>query len=66
MIWLFDRGGERLRYEISRDEGGDGFILVLTASDGQKLVEHIDRPTQLIERSVDQLRQLRDDGWKLG
>ena len=66
MIWLFDRGGEKLQYEICRDDNDGGFMLVLTASDGQKWVEHVDEPTALIERSVDQLRQLRNDGWKVG
>ena len=61
-------GGEKLnlQYEIRRDDHDGGYMLVLTASDGQKRVEHVDEPTVLIERSVDQLRQLRDDGWKVG
>lgn len=66
MIWLFDRNGERLRYEICRDEEHAGYLLVITSTDGQKKVEHIDQPTELIERSVDQLRQLREAGWKVG
>lgn len=66
MIWLFDRGGEKLKYEICRDDHGPGFLLVVTASDGRKRVEHVQEPTRLIERSVTQMRQLRDDGWKVG
>jgi hypothetical protein len=66
VIWLFDRNGERLRYEICRDEGRAGYLLVITSTDGQKQVEHVDQPTELIERSVDQLRQLREAGWKVG
>ncbi len=66
MIWLFDRGGERLRYEICRQGSGDGFLLVLTKPNGQKRVEHVAQPTELIERSVLQMRKLREDGWKVG
>ncbi|MCM3880344.1 MAG: hypothetical protein ND807_09565 [Vicinamibacterales bacterium] len=66
MIWVFDRGSEKLKYEISRDARGRGYVLVVTSSDGQKHVERIDQPTALIERTVIQMRQLRDDGWKVG
>jgi hypothetical protein len=66
MIWLFDRGGEKLKYEICRQDGGDGYLLVTTEADGQRKVEEVDQPTELIERSVDQMRQLRKDGWKIG
>ena len=66
MIWLFDRGGEKLSYEICRDDKSDGYMLVLTSSNGQKRVEHVDQPTALIERSADQMRRLKDDGWKVG
>ena len=66
MIWLFDRNGEQLKYEICRQDNGDGFLLVLTQADGQKKVEHVDQPSELIEKSVDQMKQLREDGWKIG
>lgn len=66
MIWIFDRDGETLRYEIRRDDKGDGYILMVTSSDGQKRVERVDQASALIERTVDEMRQLRDDGWKVG
>ena len=66
MIWLFDRGGEHLRYEICRQDSGDGFLLVMTQADGQKKVEEVAQPSELIERSVRQMRQLREAGWKVG
>lgn len=66
MIWLFDRGDEKLQYEICRDGKGGGFKLVMTKADGRKRVERVAQPTQLIDRSVTQMRQLRDDGWKVG
>jgi hypothetical protein len=66
MIWLLDRGGEKLTYEICRDDNGRGYMLVLTEPNGQTRVERITQPTILIERSVDQMRKLRDAGWKVG
>ena len=64
MVWLFDRGGEKIAYEICRDTGG--FLLVMTSSSGQKRVERIANPTEVIEKSVDQMRRLQEDGWKVG
>ena len=66
MIWLFDRGGEKLTYEICRQDNGNGYLLVTTERDGQRIVERVDQPTKLIERSVNQMRQLRADGWRIG
>ncbi len=64
MIWLFDRGGEKIVYEISRDD--EGFLLVLTSETGQKRVERIAHPTEVIERSSEQMRRLQEDGWRVG
>ena len=43
-----------------------GFLLVMTSATGQKRVERIAHPTELIERSTDQMRRLQQDGWKVG
>ena len=64
MIWVFDRRGEKIAYEICRDE--EGFLLVMTSATGQKRVERVVHATELIERSIDQMRRLQDDGWKVG
>ncbi len=66
MIWLFDRGDEQIKYEICRDDNGDGYLLVITSSSGEKRVEHVDQATELIERSMDEMRRLKEDGWKVG
>jgi hypothetical protein len=66
MIWLFDRAGEQLKYEICRRDQGDGFLLVMTHGDGRKKIEEVAEPSDLIEKSVLQMRQLREDGWKIG
>ena len=66
MIWLFDRGGKQLKYEICRNENGAGYLLVMTSSDGEKRVERIEQPTEVIDRSLDQMHRLHNDGWKIG
>jgi hypothetical protein len=64
VIWFFDRDGERLRYEVLRDRGGR-YRVVITRPDGSELVEEVDEPTKLIERSVQLMNSLRGDGWKV-
>ena len=66
MIWLFDRDGQKLKYEICKDQKGEGYMLVLTSSNGEKQVERVEQPSVLIERSIVKMRQLRSDGWKIG
>jgi hypothetical protein len=63
MIWFFDRDGERLRYEISRDRLGGHYRLVITQPDGSESVEEVDEPSELIQRSVELMNSLRGDGW---
>lgn len=63
MIWFFDRNGEKLRYEISRDRLDGRYRVVITHPDGTESVEEVDQPTELIERSVQLMNTLRDDGW---
>jgi hypothetical protein len=66
VIWLFDRGGEKITYEICRDGATGKFLLVMTTASGQKRVERIEDPTAVIERSSEQMRRLQEDGWKVG
>jgi hypothetical protein len=65
MIWFFDRNGEKLRYEISRDRSNGLYRVVITHPDGSESVEEVDEPTELIERSVALMDSLRGDGWKV-
>jgi len=65
MIWFFDRGGERLRYEISHDRHTGRYRVVVTRPDGSESVEEVDQPTDLIERSVQLMNDLRTEGWKV-
>ena len=63
MIWFFDRDGERLRYEISRDRMAGCYRVIITRPDGSESVEEVDEAGELIERSVELLNSLRGDGW---
>ena len=63
MIWFFDRDGQRLRYEISRDRHVGRYRVIITHPDGTESVEEVDEPSRLIERSAELMNSLRGDGW---
>ena len=65
VIWFFDKDGERLRYEITHDRNTGRYRVVVTRPDGTETVEEVDQPTDLIERSVQLMNNLRGDGWKV-
>jgi hypothetical protein len=65
MIWFFDKDGERLRYEITRDRVDRRYRVVITHPDGRESIEEVDEPTTLIERSVELMNSLRVDGWRV-
>jgi len=65
MIWFFDRNGEKLRYEISRDRVDGRYRVVITRPDGTESVEEVNEPTELIERSVELMNSLRGEGWRV-
>ena len=65
MIWLFDKDGEKLRYEILRDRADGKYRVVITQPDGTESIEEVDEPTELIERSVKLMNSLRSDGWRV-
>jgi hypothetical protein len=65
MIWFFDKDGEKLRYEINRDQAAGRYRLVITHPDGKESVEEVNEPTALIERSVELMNSLRGDGWRV-
>ena len=66
MIWFFDRNGEKLRYEISHDRTASRYRVIITQPDGTEVIEEVDEPTELIERSVKLMNSLRGDGWSIG
>ena len=64
MVWFFDRGGERLRYEILRDRSVGCYRVVITHPDGTESVEDVAEPTALIQRSAELMQSLRGEGWR--
>jgi hypothetical protein len=65
VIWFFDRGGEKIRYEISHDRALGRYRLIVTRPDGSESVEEVDEPGELIERSAQLMNTLRGDGWNV-
>jgi hypothetical protein len=65
MIWFFNKNGERLRYEITRERGRGSYRVVITRPDGSESIEEVGEPTALIERSAQLMNSLREDGWHL-
>jgi hypothetical protein len=65
VIWVFDRDGQRLRCEITRDRAAGCYKLVVTHPDGSESIEEVAEPTELVERSVRLMHALRGDGWKV-
>jgi hypothetical protein len=65
MIWFFDRNGEKIRYEITRDRRDGRYRVVITHPDGSESVEEVNEPSELIERSVQFMNSLRGDGWRV-
>jgi hypothetical protein len=65
MVWFFDRDGQKLRYEIQREQSVGGYRLVITHPDGRQSVEEVEEPSALIERSVELMNSLRGDGWQV-
>jgi hypothetical protein len=63
VIWFFDKDGQQLRYEITRDRAAGRYRLVITRPDGSESVEEVEQPTELVERSVQLMNSLRGDGW---
>ena len=63
MVWFFDRGGERLRYEIRR-AGQDAYELAVTYPDGRTEKEQLTEAAELLERCAEVGRQLKQQGWR--
>jgi hypothetical protein len=66
MIWFFDRDGDTLRYEITRDRTTGRYRVIVTNPDGSESVKEVGEPTELIEKTVQMMNALRDDGWRIG
>jgi hypothetical protein len=64
MIWFFDRGTERLRYEIRRAADDEAYELQVTFPDGRTQTEQTPDAAELLERCSALARRLEEQGWR--
>jgi hypothetical protein len=64
MIWFFERGDDRLQYEIRREVDGPGYELVVTMPDGTERVERFEDTIAIVERALELQRELLVGGWQ--
>jgi siderophore synthetase component len=64
VIWFFDRGGERLRYEIRRAASDHAYELTVTFPDGRTQREQTSDAAELLERCAEIARKLQEGGWR--
>jgi hypothetical protein len=65
MMWRFVRGGENLTYEVRRNRGQHPYQLVIIKGDGSEVIEEIEQPTDLVERTASLMNSLRREGWDM-
>lgn len=65
MIWVFDRNGQRLHYEIRRSEADDQYELVVTHPDGRIETEQTRDPADLLRRCSKLAEALLGEGWRM-
>ena len=64
MFWFFEKDGESLQCEIRPSSNAAGFELEVTASDGQKRLDHADDANVLALRLMELEQQLKREGWR--
>jgi hypothetical protein len=63
MMWLWERAGERLAYEVRQSADGAAYELTITFPDGTEESERIEQPSELLERAFSWKARLTDQGW---
>jgi hypothetical protein len=63
MIWFFEKGDERLQYEIRHAVETNGIEVVITRSDGIDQ-ECVESPADLLRKSQAQWAELLRSGWR--
>jgi hypothetical protein len=63
MMWLWERAGQRLTYEVRLAADGAAYELTMTFPDGTEETERIEQPTNLLERSFSWKDRLTAEGW---
>ena len=64
MIWFSGDSGDRILYEITRDERGEGFELRLIHSDGRRVLQRFQDAAELAQGARKIQTELRGSGWR--
>ena len=64
MIWLWEREGQRLTYEVRRLDEPRRYELLVTYPDGTEETETFAEPTALLDRSFAWKDRLETEGWR--
>ena len=64
MIWLWEREGQRLTYEVRRLDEVNQYELLVTYPDGTEEAETFTEPGVLLERSFNWKERLESEGWR--
>ena len=64
MVWVFERGGERLQFEVRRAPDGAGYEVRITFADGQVQSDTVVEAADLLERCAEVGEALKADGWR--
>ena len=64
MIWFSGDSGDRILYEISRDERGEGFELRLIHSNGRRVLQRFQDAAELARGARKLQSELRGSGWR--
>lgn len=65
MVWRFTRGDETLTCTLIREGGSLPYRLVVERPDQPEVVERIEKPTDLVQRTSALVNELLTDGWDL-
>jgi hypothetical protein len=63
MLWFFERGDQRLQFEMRPAADGTGFELVWQTPDGETHLEQSEDPAVLTDRRMELETTLKHEGW---
>lgn len=64
MIWFSSDSADRILYEITRDERGEGFELRMIHSNGRLVLERFRDAAELARAARQIQTELRGSGWR--
>ena len=64
MVWVFEREGERLQYEVRRAPDAAGYQIRITFPDGHVQSDTLVEAADLLDRCAEVGQALKADGWR--